>query len=687
MSQSSKYRKFLAAAAVPGAMVVSTFAVAGAVSAADAVAFSDLENESADAVEAINNLVASGVIEGFPDGTYRPQEGISRQHAAVMFVRAFDLSTTNVTNPGYADVTEAHKYYNEIAAATEAGLFLNDGGNFDPAEPLTRGEAAAALSSAWELDAESDYSFSDDGGVHADAITALVENGVVGGFSDGTFREGEAVNRVHFAQLVDRAFTINGTPAQFSEEPASNDLFESVVGVHDQDTLVVTFADEVTDEDIEAAGLAINHYHPNGVLGHQHIPSSWTIEGNVVTFTDFDYLFWLPTHTATVDGELMFEWNGVEYGFTYETPVDGYTVEGATAVSETKIAVKFAELEEPVEVDVLPDAQGPQLPPLVEGEPGAAFFEYEGLLYLAGEVVWEEEQEEAATLASVTAVNNDDTIEVTFNQDVTEEEIEVGDFKVNHYDEDGELIHVHTPAEYTVSDNKVTFMNFDLAFAPEYHDGVDLYASFAGIETEFLYEAPEEGEIAVESAEGVDDQDTLVVTFNQEVTDEDIEVGDFKVNHYDEAGELIHVHTPSEYTVSGNEVTFTNFDLVFAPEYHDGVTLYASFAGIETEFLYEAPQEEVVITSVVAINDDNTLQVTFSDEVTEEDIELGDFTVNHYDEDGELIHVHTPAGFTVAEEEVAFTDFDLLFAAEAHDGVTLEASFAGEEVEFLYEAP
>ena len=42
------------------------------------------------AYDAINSLVAAGVIEGFPDGEYKGQQSMTRYEMAVLFSRALD---------------------------------------------------------------------------------------------------------------------------------------------------------------------------------------------------------------------------------------------------------------------------------------------------------------------------------------------------------------------------------------------------------------------------------------------------------------------------------------------------------------------------------------------------------------------------------------------------------------------
>jgi hypothetical protein len=157
------------------------------------------DRESAPAIEA---LVKAGVIKGYPDG-FHPREEISRQHAAVMFVRALKLDTENVTDPGFKDVPTTHPYYKEIAAATAAGFF-NKGETFNPTNNFTRGQSASVIVRAYGLTGDTTTPFKDlAGSGHEEAIGIMYNLGLAKGTGD-TFKPGNNVTREQFAMLLHR---------------------------------------------------------------------------------------------------------------------------------------------------------------------------------------------------------------------------------------------------------------------------------------------------------------------------------------------------------------------------------------------------------------------------------------------------------------------------------------------------
>ncbi|WP_017726059.1 S-layer homology domain-containing protein [Halalkalibacterium ligniniphilum] len=247
--QPKSYRKFLATS-VSAAMVATTFAAVGPIQSADAAEqkFTDVSPERG-SYEAINALVEMGVIKGYTDGTFRPTAEISRMHAAVLFARAFDLDTENVTNPGFADVPESHQYYAEIAAAVEAGLF-NKAENFNPTATFTRAQGATVLARAWGFDFDAEYTFSDNAGSHAANVARLASKGYIKGYPDGTFKPNNPLTRENFAQIFHRTIAAEGLPS-FEPTPVHLDV-ASVTSV-DSTTIEVTFNGTLTAE--EAAAL------------------------------------------------------------------------------------------------------------------------------------------------------------------------------------------------------------------------------------------------------------------------------------------------------------------------------------------------------------------------------------------------------------------------------------------------
>ena len=101
-----------------------------------ATAFSDI-NSSHWAYSAITKLVDEGTINGFPDGTFRPDDTVSRAEFVKMIGK-----TSTVTTDVYSDVKQGEWYYEFVMAS---GLKPVSVGVFEPNTPIKRGDVAELL--------------------------------------------------------------------------------------------------------------------------------------------------------------------------------------------------------------------------------------------------------------------------------------------------------------------------------------------------------------------------------------------------------------------------------------------------------------------------------------------------------------------------------------------------------------
>ena len=94
----------------------------------------------------INYLTSEGIISGFPDGTYRPSESFTRAQAAAVMVKAMGLSTDGVIANTFTDVPVSHWAFIAIGAAEKAGLISGfPDGTYRPNDTLTRAQSVALI--------------------------------------------------------------------------------------------------------------------------------------------------------------------------------------------------------------------------------------------------------------------------------------------------------------------------------------------------------------------------------------------------------------------------------------------------------------------------------------------------------------------------------------------------------------
>ena len=178
------------------------------------------------AAEPISKAVAMGFLSGYPDGTFRPQQNLTRVQAFVSLVNGLGLRGGNSNLLlTYRDRALIPSYAtNAVATATQKRFVINypQPDLLEPARDITRAEISAilyqalvstssniqALSSPYILNPEPFVaSFSDiESHWAAEFITPLAERDLVSGFADGTFKPDASLNRAQFAALLVKVF-------------------------------------------------------------------------------------------------------------------------------------------------------------------------------------------------------------------------------------------------------------------------------------------------------------------------------------------------------------------------------------------------------------------------------------------------------------------------------------------------
>ena len=170
--------------------------------------------------DAVNSLVERGVVKGFPDGTFKPNQSVTRGQAAVIIAGVLGLDTKNVKNPGFKDVTTANTYYGAVAALANAGIISGyPDGTYKPGEPVQRNHMASIIAKAFDLEPTSGAKnpFTDVHGNYVGYVTALYENGVTTGRTATTFGGNANVTRGQLATFVIRAENVKETTLKIDD--------------------------------------------------------------------------------------------------------------------------------------------------------------------------------------------------------------------------------------------------------------------------------------------------------------------------------------------------------------------------------------------------------------------------------------------------------------------------------------
>lgn len=137
------FKRFTALTLTVAMLVVSLFTISVS---ADSITFSDVDSQNAYSA-AIQALVGKGIINGYEDGTFKPDNTITRAEFAKMLILALsDGVTYTVTTDRFPDLAKDHWANVYINAAVSLGAINGyDDGTFRPENPVTYGEAVKML--------------------------------------------------------------------------------------------------------------------------------------------------------------------------------------------------------------------------------------------------------------------------------------------------------------------------------------------------------------------------------------------------------------------------------------------------------------------------------------------------------------------------------------------------------------
>ncbi len=98
------------------------------------------------AKDCIHTLKQRGLISGYPDGTFRPQQSVSRAEAAVLMLNTFPTIPPQRVAVPFRDVPPTHWANQAVAKAYERGFFSGyPGPLFQPNLPIPRVQALSVL--------------------------------------------------------------------------------------------------------------------------------------------------------------------------------------------------------------------------------------------------------------------------------------------------------------------------------------------------------------------------------------------------------------------------------------------------------------------------------------------------------------------------------------------------------------
>ena len=162
----------------------------------------------------VDFLYNSGVTTGYSDGTFRPNQNITRAQFSVMLFRYLGLDEAKyaAVELPFADLSAIPEYaVPAIKALYTEGVVNGSTGKdgrlyFNPNRSLTRAQAATMIGRTQEKGyAAVELTFSDAGSIPAYAtfyIQTMVAQGIIGGYTDGIFKPNNNITRGQMAKIL-----------------------------------------------------------------------------------------------------------------------------------------------------------------------------------------------------------------------------------------------------------------------------------------------------------------------------------------------------------------------------------------------------------------------------------------------------------------------------------------------------
>lgn len=168
-----------------------------------------------------------GVVKGYEDGSFKPNNNMTRAEFAVILSNVFGLETADKTVT-FSDVKADAWYHAAISKVAATGMMQGADGKFNPSATITRQEAAVALVNAYHLAEKGTKTvkFTDAAEISAwakEAVELMASHGYITGREDGKFDPKANITRAEVIKMIDNmtAVYIN-KPGTYTVEAKGN---------------------------------------------------------------------------------------------------------------------------------------------------------------------------------------------------------------------------------------------------------------------------------------------------------------------------------------------------------------------------------------------------------------------------------------------------------------------------------
>ena len=168
-------------------------------------AFSDVPS-SAWYYNNVMQAAANGIVSGYPDGTFKPGNSVTRRDFAIMLTQMLGVSNDGTAVSPFIDVDDDYGVVSIAYCKAHNIISGYDDGTFKPDATITRQEAASMIVKAMGVSKASEELYPDDStiaGWAKDAVYKAKAAGLMKGYEeDGTFRPTGKITRAEAASIM-----------------------------------------------------------------------------------------------------------------------------------------------------------------------------------------------------------------------------------------------------------------------------------------------------------------------------------------------------------------------------------------------------------------------------------------------------------------------------------------------------
>lgn len=192
------------------------------------------------AQEVIQKWLDKKLASGYTDGTFRPNNPITRAEFMILVNNVFGF--TNEKDIAFTDVNEGQWFYDTVRKAVAAGYIEGySDGSLKPNNSITREEVATIIAKIMKLELNSSKTeiFADKEKINWSKgyIGAVVNKGLMKGYPDGTFRPQNNITRAEALYALNNIMKVGES--------------EGIKVIAKQDLFGITYMHVIVDEKIK----------------------------------------------------------------------------------------------------------------------------------------------------------------------------------------------------------------------------------------------------------------------------------------------------------------------------------------------------------------------------------------------------------------------------------------------------